>query len=169
VSASPGVPNKAGECEGALKMSKAVIDFCQGLQTSLLAIEERLGKAKQAFDAGRTHVEADARAHVEKASAELDAFKARAAGLAAELRAELPEKVDAVEDKLKEFGQEAQVAMRHAVVFLAEAASKGATAGAGLLHRGAERAHDLAENLRHETAVAVRDPASDPDQAQSSS
>lgn len=150
-------------------MSKAVIDFCQGLQTTLLEIEERLGKAKQAFEAGRAHVEDDARAHVEKASAELVAFKAKAAALAADLRAELPEKVDSVEGRLKEFGQEAQVAMRHAVVFLAEAASKGASASAGILHRGAERAHNLAENLRHETAVVAAEPAPTPERSQGSS
>lgn len=147
-------------------MSKAVIDFCQGLQTTLLGLEDRLAKAKAALDTGRENIESDAKRHIEEASEQLEAFKLKAASLAAEIRAELPEKVDAVEDKLKEVGLEAQVALRHAVVFLAEAASKGATGAAALLHRGAERAQGLAETLRHDTAVTVRE--TEPDRAQGS-
>jgi hypothetical protein len=144
-------------------MSQAVVDFCQGLQTTLLAVEERLVKAKAALEAGGAGVRDEAEKQVEKASEHLSAFKIKAARMAAEIRAELPEKIDAVEAGLKDFGLEAQVAMRHAVVFLAEGASKSAEGAATVLKRGAERAHDLAETLRHDTAVAVRAdaPASD--------
>jgi hypothetical protein len=138
-------------------MSQAVVEFCQGLQSTLLAVEDRLAKAKAAFDAGGANVQSEAEKQVEKASEHLSAFKIKAARMAAEIRAELPEKVEAVEAGLKDFGLEAQVAMRHAVVFLAEGASKGAEGAAAILKRGAERAHELADTLRHDTAVTVRD------------
>jgi hypothetical protein len=46
--------------------------------------------------------------------------------------------------------------MRHAVVVLAEAASKGAKSVASALEQGAERAHGYAETLR-ETGVSKRE------------
>lgn len=137
-------------------MSKAVIDFCRGLETTLLGIEEQLANAQKALAAGAGKVESEAEKHVKQAGAELAAFRAKAADMAAGLRAELPEQIERLQDKLQDFGAEAQVAMRHAVVFLAETASKGADSAADLLHMGAERAHDLASDLRQETAVTVQ-------------
>jgi hypothetical protein len=67
----------------------------------------------------------------------------------------LPQQTVAAKEKLQEFGQEAQVAMRHAVVFLAEATAKGAANAADALNAGARSAHRLAEDLKHDTAVTV--------------
>lgn len=141
-------------------MSKAVIEFCRRLETTLLGIEEQLGKAQKALAERAETVEGEAGKYVQQARAQLTAFRTKAAEMATELRAELPETVEGVQDKLKDFGLEAQTAMRHAVVFLAETASKGADGAAVLLHKGAERAQDLAADLRRDTALAV--PASKP-------
>jgi hypothetical protein len=54
--------------------------------------------------------------------------------------------------------------MRHAVVFMAEATSKGAESAAAALKEGAQKAQAVAENLRNETAVTV---SKDPDSATS--
>jgi hypothetical protein len=139
-------------------MSKAVIEFCHRLETTLLGVEEQLGKAQKALAAGAHAVESGAADNVAQAVAQLSAFRVKAGELAASVRAELPEQVERVQDKLQDFGVEAQTAMRHAVVFLAETASKGAGSAAELLHKGAERAHDLADDLRRDTALTIAAP-----------
>jgi hypothetical protein len=136
-------------------MSKAVVEFCHRLETTLLAIEDQLGKAQKALAAGAQAVESEAADNVAQAVAQLSGFRAKAGEMAASLRAELPERVEHVQDRLKDFGIEAQTAMRHAVVFLAETAAKGADSAADLLHKGAARAHDVAGDLRRDTALTV--------------
>jgi ElaB/YqjD/DUF883 family membrane-anchored ribosome-binding protein len=137
-------------------MSKAVIDFCDRLEAALLSIEERLGRARRSIEEGREAMVGEAKKHLDEAAEELTSFKTKAGEMAAELRADLPKQASTVRDKLAEFGQEAQVAMRHAVVVLAEAASKGAKSVASALEQGAERAHGYAETLR-ETGVSKRE------------
>src|SRR5690606_22335178 len=139
-------------------MSQAVIDFCEGLKTTLLALEQKLDKAKRNLEAGAVQASGEAKKHVDEAVEQLEAFRAHAGLMAKAIRAELPEQTGAVREKLKDFGQEAQVAMRHAVVFLAEAASKGAEGAAGALQAGAKQAHKVAEDLKRDTAVAVAEP-----------
>lgn len=139
-------------------MSQAVIDFCDGLKTTLLGLEDRLAKAQAALSVGASRASDEAKKHVDEASEQLQRFKAHAGLMAQAIRAELPEQTEAIKEKLTEFGQEAQVAMRHAVVFLAEASSKGAIGAAGALQAGAKQAQRLAENLRNDTAVAVATP-----------
>jgi len=148
-------------------MSQAVIDFCEGLKTTLLSIEDRLGKAQTVLATGAARASEEAKKHVDEAAAELAKFKTHAGLMAEAIRAELPERGEAVKSKLTEFGQEAQVAMRHAVIFLAETASKGGGGAAGALHVGAEQAQKLAENLRRETAVTT--PSADPSGGQTAS
>lgn len=139
-------------------MSQAVIDFCEGLKTTLLALEQKLDKAKHNLEAGAAQASGEAKKHVDEAVQQLEAFKAHAGLMAQAIRAELPEDTGAVKEKLKDFGQEAQVAMRHAVVFLAEAASKGAEGAAEALQAGAKQAHKVAEDLKRDTAVTVAEP-----------
>ncbi len=139
-------------------MSQAVIDFCEGLKTMLLGIEDRLGKAKKSLETGTTQVSGEAKEHVEKAAEQLEAFKAHAGLMAQAIRADLPHQTAAVKEKLKEFGQEAQVAMRHAVIFLAETASKGAEGAADALEAGAKQAQKVAQDLRDDTAVVATEP-----------
>ena len=79
------------------------------------------------------------------------------------VQAELPGRTEEAREKLKDFGLEAQVAMRHAVVFLAESASKGAGGAAAILQEGARQAGTLAERLRQETAVSVTQPQTSSD------
>lgn len=141
-------------------MSQAVIDFCEGLKTTLLALEQQLDKAKRNLEAGATQAGGEAKKHVDEAVEQLAAFKAHAGLMAQAIRADLPEQTGAVKEKLKDFGQEAQVAMRHAVVFLAEAASKSAESAAGALQSGAKRAQAVAEELKRDTAVTVVEPES---------
>lgn len=136
-------------------MSKAVVEFCHRLEITLLSIEEQLVKAQKALATGAQSAEGEAEKYVKRAGAELAAFRAKAAEMAASVRAELPEKVELAQDKLQDFGVEAQTAMRHAVVFLAEAASKGAGGAAVLLQKGAAKAQDLASDLRRDTALTV--------------
>lgn len=136
-------------------MSQAFIDFCEGLNAMLLALENRLQKAQAALSSGADRASNEAKAHIDKAAEHLQTFKARASQMAEAVRADLPSRSEALKDKLEEFGQEAQVALRHAVVFLAEGASKGATGAADALHAGAKQAQNLAEQLRHDTALAV--------------
>lgn len=136
-------------------MSQAVIDFCDGLKTTLLALEQKLDKARRNLEAGAAQTGGEAKKHVDEALEQLEAFKAHAALMAQAIRAELPEQTGAMKEKLKDFGQEAQVAMRHAVVFLAETASKGAESAAEALQAGAKRAHKVAEELKRDTAVAA--------------
>lgn len=145
-------------------MSQAVIDFCEGLKTTLLGLEERLEKAQTALSSGAARASEDARTHIDEAAEQLQKFKVHAGLMAEAIRADLPDRTEALKDKLGEFGQEAQVAMRHAVVFLAETASKGAVGAAGALHAGAKQAQKLAEHLRHETAVTVASPEAPPAQ-----
>jgi len=139
-------------------MSQAVIDFCEGLKTTLLGIEDRLGKAKRSLESGAVQLNAETKKHVEEAVEQLEAFKAHAGLMAQAIRADLPEQTIAVRERLKEFGQEAQVAMKHTVVFLAETASKGAEGTAEALLASAKKAHAIAEDLRRDTAVSVIEP-----------
>jgi hypothetical protein len=139
-------------------MSQAVIDFCEGLKTALLGIEDRLGKAKRSLESGTAQVSGEAKEHVEKAAEQLEAFKAHAGVLAQAIRADLPHQTAVVKEKLKEFSQEAQVAMRHAVIFLAETASKGAEGAADALEASAKQAQKVAQDLRHDTAVVATEP-----------
>lgn len=142
-------------------MSQAVIDFCEGLKTTLLGIEDRLAKAKVSLATGAGQVSGEAKKHIDEAAEQLEAFKAHAGLMAQAIRADLPEQAAVMKDKLRDFGAEAQVAMRHAVVFMAEATSKGAESAAAALKEGAQKAQAVAENLRNETAVTVpRDPDS---------
>jgi hypothetical protein len=129
-------------------MSQAVIDFCEGLKAALLGIEDRLEKAKKSLETGASGVQGEAKRHIDEASEQLQSFKAHAAKMAASLRAELPETPAEAQEKFKEFGIEAQVALRHAVVFLAEAAAKGAEGAAEALKKGAA-------SLRRDTAMTV--------------
>jgi hypothetical protein len=135
-------------------VSQAVIDFCDSLKTTLLDIEERLVKAKTSLEAGTAAVKTEAGEQIDEAAALLSAFRARAADMAEQVRADLPGRAEQAGDALKHFGEEAQVALRHAVVFLADAASKSAESAANALHAGSHRAGALAQKLRHETAVA---------------
>lgn len=139
-------------------MSQAVIDFCEGLKTTLLALEQKLDSAKQNLEAGAAQASGEAKKHVDEAVEQLRAFKVHAGLMAQAIRTDLPEQTGAMREKLKDFSQEAQVAMRHAVVFLAEAASKGAEGAAEALQSGAKRAHEIAEELKRDTAVTVVDP-----------
>lgn len=139
-------------------MSQAVIDFCEGLKTTLLALEQKLDQAKHSLEAGAAHATGEAKKHVEEAVEQLETFKVHAGLMARAIRADLPEQTGAMTEKLKGFGQEAQVAMRHAVVFLAETASKGAVNAAEALQAGAKQAHKVAEELRRDTAVTVVEP-----------
>lgn len=147
-------------------MSQAVIDFCEGLKTTLLGLEERLAKAQTAFSSTAARAGDDAKKHVDEAAEQLQKFKAHAALMAQAIRAELPGQTEAVKEKLAGFGQEAQVAMRHAVVFLAETASKGASGAASALEAGAKHAQRVAEDLRHDTAVTVVPDAEPPSKPQ---
>lgn len=139
-------------------MSQAVIDFCEGLKATLLALEQKLDKAKHNLEAGAAHATGEAKQHVDEAVEQLEAFKVRAGLMAKAIRADLPEQTGGMKETLKDFGQEAQVAMRHAVVFLAEAASRGAESAAEALHTGAKQAHKVAEDLKRDTAVTVVEP-----------
>ncbi len=143
-------------------MSQAVIDFCEGLKTTLLALEDRLTKAQSALSAGAARTSEEAKKHVDEAAEQLQKFKTHAGLMAQAIRADLPSRGVAVKERLEDFGQEAQVAMRHAVVFLAEAASKGASGAADALQAGAAEAERLAERLKSETAVALAPEATPP-------
>ena len=139
-------------------MSQAVIDFCEGLKSTLLALEQQLGRAKRNLEASAAQASGEAKKHVDEAVQQLEAFKAHASSMAQAIRADLPEQTGAMQDKLRDFGQEAQVAMRHAVVFLAETASKGAESAAEVLQSSAKHAHKVAAELKRDTAVAVVEP-----------
>jgi hypothetical protein len=140
-------------------MSQAVIDFCEGLKTTLLGVERQLGAARRSLESGASQVEGEAKKHIDEASRQLETFKTHAALMAQAIRADLPEHTATVREKLKDFGAEAQVAMRHAVVFMAETAAKGAEGAAAALKEGASRAQSMAEDLRHDTAATVAEPA----------
>jgi F0F1-type ATP synthase membrane subunit b/b' len=140
-------------------MSKAVIAFCHGLETTLLGIEERLGKATRSLAASAGNVEAETKKHVEEASALLAAFRAKAAATATSLREEIPEQAEHLQSRLAGFGAEAQTAMRHALVVMAEAAAKGATNAADVLKSGADEAHDFAGRVRDKTVPTAPNPA----------
>ncbi len=105
----------------------------------------------------------EARKHIDEAAEQLRAFRTHAALMAQAVQAELPGRTEEAREKLKDFGLEAQVAMRHAVVFLAESASKGAGGAAAILQEGARQAGTLAERLRQETAVSVTQPQTSSD------
>lgn len=140
-------------------MSQAIIDFCEGLKTTLLALEDRLGKAKSALATGATQAGTDTKKHIDEAAEQLAKFRAHAALMAQALREDLPQQTAVAGEKLKEFGQEAQVALRHAAVFLAEATAKGAEGTAEALKAGAQSARRVADDLRHDTAVTVVETA----------
>lgn len=132
-------------------MSQAVIDFCEGLKTTLLAIEDRLAQAKNSLETGAAEARGEARKHLDEATEQLAKFRAHAGVMAEAIKADLPHQTETAKEKLKTFGQEAQVAMRHAVVFLAENTAQA-------LEAGAKSAQRVAENLRHETAVIAPEP-----------
>jgi hypothetical protein len=142
-------------------MSRAIIDFCHGLETTLLGIEDELGKATRSIAARAGSVEAETKKHVEEASALLAAFRAKAGATAASLREEIPEQAEHLQSRLAGFGAEAQTAMRHALVVMAEAAAKGAANAADALKAGADEAHDFAGRVRDKTALTARNPAGD--------
>ena len=130
-------------------MSQAVIDFCEGLKSTLLTLEDRLGKARSALETSAGEASAEAKRQVEEAAEHLAQFRAHANLMAQAIRADLPHQSAEAQGKLKEFGQEAQVALRHAVVFLAENT-------ANALSAGAKSAQRMAETVRHQTAVSVQ-------------
>jgi len=143
-------------------MSQAIIDLCEGLKTTLLGVEERLGKAKSALDVGAAQASDEAKKYIDDATEQLTAFRAHAGLMAQAISAELPGQAAGAKERLAEFGQEAQVALRHAAVFLAETASRGAESAASALQASAKQASELAEKLRRETAVAAPgEPADD--------
>ena len=139
-------------------MSQAIIDFCDGLKTTLLALEDRLDKAKGALEAGAGQAGAETKKHLDEAVEQLAHFRTRAASMAQALRADLPRQTSAAKEKLQEFGEEAQIALRHAAVFLAEATAKGADSTSDALKHGAKAAQRVADELRRETAVTVVEP-----------
>jgi ABC-type transporter Mla subunit MlaD len=139
-------------------MSQAVIDFCENLQSALLGIEKRLTEAKKAVETKSDALESQVRKQIDEAMKQLDEFKEKAGQMAADLRAELPPQSKAMSERLKDFGLEAQVAMRHAIVFLAEGAAKGAEGAAAALQEGSRRAHAAAEQARHHQAVTPANP-----------
>ncbi len=143
-------------------MSQAVVEFCEGLKSTLLGLEDRLAKAKQSLETGASQVSGEAKKHVEEAAEQLSAFKAHASLMAQAIRADLPEQTANMRQSLNEFGQEAQVAMRHAVVFLAETAAKGAEGASEALKTGAKSAQRVAETLRRDTAVTVAETSKPP-------
>jgi hypothetical protein len=63
-----------------------------------------------------------------------------------------------MKETLTGFGQEAQVAMRHAVVFLAEQAAKGAEGAGEALKSSAKTAQKVADDFRGDTAVTTVEP-----------
>lgn len=137
-------------------MSQAIIDFCQRLQTTLLGIEDQLAKARDSAERTGAGLAKETQGHLDTANRQLADFRAKAADMAAKLRQELPEHSGELKERLNQFGLEAQVALRHAAVFLAEATAKGASGASDLLHKGADRASVMAQHLRDDTAVAVR-------------
>ncbi len=136
-------------------MSQAVIDFCEGLKSTLLALEDRLAKAKTTLEAGASEASTEAKKHIDDATEQLVRFKTHAGLMAQAIRADLPNQAAVAQEKLKDFGQEAQVALRHAVVFLAENTAEA-------LQAGAKSAQRVAENLRHETAVTAIESQANP-------
>lgn len=128
-------------------MSQAVIEFCDGLKDMLLGLEDRLAKAKASLAEGAGEATSEARKHIDEANEQLAKFKNEAARMARAIRADIPNQA-AVREKLKEFGLEAQLALRHAVVFLAENTAEA-------LQAGAKSAQHVAETLKHDTALTV--------------
>jgi DNA anti-recombination protein RmuC len=142
-------------------MSQAVIDFCESLKTTLLVIENGLDRAKESLKEETAEASREARKHVEAAAEHLETFKTHAGRMAQSLRAEFPEKSASARAMLKEFGAETQEALRHAVVFLAETASKGAEGAADALRGGAFAAGAFAQKMRQETAATNDEARSD--------
>ncbi len=141
-------------------MSQAVIDFCDRLKETLLAVEARLEQAKDSLETSAEGLQGEAKKHIDEAAEQLASFRAHAGVMAEAIRADAPTLVGAMREKLKDAGLEAQVALRHAAVFLAESASKSADSAAAALKVGAAKAHAVAETLKHETAVTVATPPS---------
>lgn len=138
-------------------MSQAIIDFCDRLKTTLLSLEEQLDHAKKTLDSNAAGVQGEAQKHVDEAVNLLAQFRANAGDMIESIGQDVPEKSGALREKLKSFGADAQVALRHAAIFAADAVSKGADTAASALQSGAKRAQDLAQDLRHQTAVTVKE------------
>src|SRR5690349_12407619 len=132
-------------------MSQAIIDFCQGLQTTLLGIEDRLAKARDSAERAGADLAKETQEHIDVASQQLADFRAKAGEIAASVRAELPKDAEDWKERLDQLGLEAQVTLRHAAVFLAETTAKGAAGASSLLQRSAERAQSMAQHLRDDT------------------
>jgi hypothetical protein len=135
-------------------MSKAVIEFCEHLEKTLLTVEERLMGAQKAFGETAAGVQSDARKQVDAAAEELRQLQAVSGVFLEAIKADLPAQRKALQERFGEFGIEAQLALRHALVSLAEVAAKGAKRASGALDQGAVRAQQLAEELRRKNAVA---------------
>ena len=69
-------------------MSQAVIDFCEGLKTTLLGLEQRLGKAQAALSFSATQASEEAKKHVDEAAEQLQQFKVHAGLMAEAIRAD---------------------------------------------------------------------------------
>ena len=138
-------------------MSQAIIDFCQDLQATLLGIEDRLAKARQSVDSAGAAVAQQTQEHIDTATRQLADFRVKASDIAAKLRADMPENSGEWKERLTQLSLEAQVALRHATIFLAEATAQGATGASALLQKGAGHAHAVAQHLRDDTAVVVRE------------
>jgi hypothetical protein len=136
-------------------MSQAVIEFCDGLKSTLLSIEDRVERALDELRETKDQTQVDVKKHLEEAAKDLSEFRSKAAHTAQMLRADLPEKSVPLRQKLQEFGDEAQLAMRHAVVFLAEAAAVTAEGASHALKTGSERARALAANVKHQDVSAA--------------
>ena len=142
-------------------MSKAVVEFCDQLEKTLLAIEARLNEAQHAFAATTAGAQADAKKQVEAATQELKQLQAVSGVFLEAIKADLPAQQVALQARFSEFGAEAQLALRHALVSLAEVAAKGARSASGVLEVGAVRAAKLAEDLKHKNAVVPAAPGGD--------
>lgn len=144
-------------------MSQAVIDFCEGLKTTLLGLEQQMGAVKRGMEGGASQMEAEAKKRIEEAAEQLETFRAHASMMAEAIRADLPEHSAAMTAKAKEVGGEAQLAMRQAIMLLAEAAAKGAEGAASALKEGAGRAHAFAEEMRRQPEASATAQADKPD------
>jgi ABC-type transporter Mla subunit MlaD len=143
-------------------MSQAVIDFCDGLKAMLLGLEDKLGRAQASLASGAASATEEANRHLSEAAEQVQRFKTEAAHMAESARESVPQGAAALKVALGEFGQEAQVALRHAAVLLAESAARATEGAAGALQSGARQAQRVAEALRHETAVTAAPPPPPP-------
>jgi hypothetical protein len=137
-------------------MSQAVVDFCEGLKTVLLDVEKRVGTAQAALAKSAGHVEKDAKKQLDQAARQLKDFRIDAAGLAENIRKDFPAQAAGAQKALNEFGHEAQAAMRHMLVMMADAASVGADTAAHALEAGARSARKFADEARGPTKKPVQ-------------